>query len=126
MEVPEPLKFSRSSIGRNRWFWVVIEDWGCDPVAKGIACPPEDALKEAELQCGPVVQTNATLAKSHWSKQRAEARQKAVSNSDDAQPLEDVTTAGGPTCSLNKIRLGHQIHGGLTLCEVSTAIETSS
>jgi DnaJ domain len=80
--------FSRSSIGRNRWFWVVTEDWVSDPIAHGIARTPEEAQKEAELRCGPVSQTSATHAKGFWRRQRAEARQQAVANSDDAQPLE--------------------------------------
>jgi hypothetical protein len=81
-------KFSRSAIGRNRWFWVVIEKWGSDPVASGIARSPEEALKEAERQCGPVSQTSGTLSKGCWRQQRAEARQRAVAKGDDAQPLE--------------------------------------
>jgi len=88
MDVPKHRMFSRSSIGRNRWFWVVIEDWLSDPIASGIARSPEDALVDAERQCGPVAQKNATLAKSHWSKQRAMERQRSVAKGDDALPLE--------------------------------------
>jgi hypothetical protein len=89
-EVPKHRMFSRSSIGRNRWFWVVIEDWLSDPIASGIARSPEVALAEAERQYGPVAQRNATLAKSHWAKQRAMERQRSVANRDDALPLEFV------------------------------------
>jgi hypothetical protein len=80
--------YSRSSIGRNRWFWVVVEDWLSDPITKGIARSPEEALAVAECQGGPVVQRNATLAKSHWAKQRAMERQRSVGNGDDALPLQ--------------------------------------
>ena len=84
----KPPMFSRTSIGRNRWFWVVLEEWGCDPIAKGIARSPEDARAEAERQYGTVSQQHATLAKVHWDKQRAMARQRTVAKGDDAQPLE--------------------------------------
>jgi hypothetical protein len=80
--------FSRSSIGRNRWFWVVLEDWVSDPIDKGIARSPEEALKAAELRCGPVVQRNATLAKGCWTKQRAIKRQRSIAEGDDALPLQ--------------------------------------
>jgi hypothetical protein len=90
IDVPKRRLFSRSSIGRNRWFWVVIEDWLSDPITSGIARSPEDALAEAERQYGPVAQRNATLAKSHWAKQRAMERQRSVANGDEALPLEFV------------------------------------
>jgi hypothetical protein len=88
--IDEPTRklFARTSIGRNRWFWVVLEDWLSDPINNGIARSPEEALADAELRCGPVVQRNATLAKSHWAKQRAMERQRSVANGDDALPLE--------------------------------------
>ena len=84
----KPPMFSRTSIGRNRWFWVVLEEWGCDPIAKGIARSPEDARADAERQRGPVSQKHATLAKVHWEKQRAMERQRSAAKGDDAQPLE--------------------------------------
>lgn len=75
-------KFSRSSIWRNGWFWVVVEEWGRDPVASGIARSPEEALKEAVLQCGQLIQRYATLAKSHWAKQRAIKRHQSVASAE--------------------------------------------
>jgi hypothetical protein len=88
--IDEPARqlFSRSSIGRNRLFWVVVEDWGSDPIVHRIARSPEEALAEAERQCGPVIQRNATLAKGCWTKQRAINRQRSVANSDDALSLQ--------------------------------------
>src|SRR5437879_5492024 len=77
--------FSRSSIGRNRWYWIVFEDWGCDPIAQGIARSPEDALAEAVRRCGPVDRMAATHAKGRWKRQRVLARQQAVAEGDDAQ-----------------------------------------
>ncbi len=67
---------------------VVLEEWGCDPIAKGIARSPEDARAEAERQYSTVSQQHATLAKVHWDKQRAMARQRTLAEGDDAQPLE--------------------------------------
>ncbi len=80
--------FSRTSIGRNRWFWVIIEEWGCDPVAQGIADSPEEALAKAERHFGNLSQEHATLAKAHWDKQRAMERQRSAAKGDDTQRLE--------------------------------------
>ncbi len=88
VDTPKPSLFSRTSIGRYRWFWVVIEEWGCDPVAKGIAHSTEEALADAERHFGNISQEHATLAKAHWEKQRAMERQRAVAEGDDAQRLE--------------------------------------
>ncbi|ODU02206.1 MAG: hypothetical protein ABS79_00765 [Planctomycetes bacterium SCN 63-9] len=81
-------KFSRTSIGRNRWFWIVIEDWFEEPIAQGISRTTTEAWETAARQCGELSQATATLAKSYWVKQRAIRRQQASAKGEDAQPIE--------------------------------------
>lgn len=84
---PKQPMFSRTSVGKNRWFWVVKNDYLEDPVASGVSCSPELARAEVEARFGRVKQVAATTANHHWRKQRAVARQQSASARDEAQPL---------------------------------------
>jgi DnaJ domain len=81
---------SRCTIGKNRWYWIVIGDWFCDPIAQGISRSPDDALAEAKQRCGSLRLMHATSAKSHWEKQRAMIRQQTTVNGNDASPMQFV------------------------------------
>lgn len=80
--------YSRCTIGKNRWFWIVIEDWCGDPIAQGIAQSPDDALAQAEQRLGSLRHMHATHAKAHWEKQRAIERQQTAADGKDACPME--------------------------------------
>jgi hypothetical protein len=80
--------FSRTPIGTSRWFWVVLLDWCSEPVAQGIAPSPEQALADAQRQCGDVQQVHATTAQAYRRKVRALRRQQAAAKGDAAQALE--------------------------------------
>ncbi len=81
--------FSRCAVGRNRWFWVVAE-FLQDPTASGIASSPEEALKEAEKQAGPVRIDGTSKAKYEWKKRRALVRSQRVTDSSTAASVELV------------------------------------
>ena len=82
--------YSRCTIGKNRWFWIVIEDLCGEPIAQGISRSSDDALAEAEQRCGSLRQVHATSAKAHWEKQRAMIRQQTTANGNDASPMQFV------------------------------------
>lgn len=74
-------EFSRHSIGKNRWFWVVAKSFE-ESIASGISTSPDEAMAEAMKLGVPLCGNGNWLAKTIWQKRRAILR--SQSHSEDA------------------------------------------
>lgn len=82
--------YSRCSIGKNRWQWVVMQDLCDEPIAVGIAESPEAARQEAEQRCGSLRDTGNWAAEAYRKKQLAIHRSQKTSTQAGAASVEFV------------------------------------
>jgi hypothetical protein len=82
--------FSRCSIGKKRWQWVVFKGLLCDeePPASGIADSADAAKKEAEEAVGAVRATGGWAARGYRRKQLAVERSRKISAGQSTSPIE--------------------------------------
>ena len=81
-------QFSRCSIGKNKWQWVVGDFDGI--TGSGVAESPEAAQRDAELQFGPVRLTSNGMAAGFRQKQVAIERSQKTTDCDSTSPIELV------------------------------------
>lgn len=83
--------FSRCSIGKNRWQWVVYRDL-CDeePLAAGIAESADAARNDAEQRIGSVRDTENWAAKAYRTKCLALERSRKTASSRNTSSIEFV------------------------------------